>query len=179
MAAPEEPDGAGRLGAVVERQRRELHAIRARAAEQSVVDLAAGMLMERIGCTADEARSQLAGLAEQAGTTLADLAAQVVGQPAPRAVSDTGDAAAAGLTAAAARLAADGDEVATALLGEALAPAGAAAVVIWLARPAWTPAPRASGGTSRRRWTRRASAQPGPGRRSSGRAAGRRERRLR
>src|SRR5579875_668701 len=135
MAAPEEPDGAGRLGAVVERQRRELHAIRARAAEQSVVDLAAGMLMERIGCTADEARSQLAGLAEQEGTTLADLAAQVVGQPVPRAVSDTGDAAAAGLTAAAARLAADGDEVATALLGEALAPAGAAAVVIWLAEP--------------------------------------------
>jgi serine phosphatase RsbU (regulator of sigma subunit) len=132
MAAPEKADGVGRLGAVVERQRRELHAIRARAAEQSVVDLAAGMLMERLGCTVDEARSQLAGLAEQAGTTLAGLAAQVAGQLAPHAVPGTGYAAAAGLAAG---LAADGDEVATALLDEGLAPTGAAAVVIWLAEP--------------------------------------------
>jgi PAS domain-containing protein len=69
-----------RLTSLVERQRRELDRLRAQAAARSVVDIAQGMLMERLGCTPAEAAGQLARLARESGTPLTELAADVTGQ---------------------------------------------------------------------------------------------------
>ena len=54
--------------------------MRAQAATRSVVDTAQGVLMERLGCTAAEAGQQLARLARESGTPLAELAAEITGQ---------------------------------------------------------------------------------------------------
>jgi serine phosphatase RsbU (regulator of sigma subunit) len=150
-----------RLSALIARQRQELDAMAARAACRSVVDLARGMLMAQLGCSPAQAQEQLTRLSRESRTSMTDLAAQITGQvtgqhtgqvtgpgpagPGPArpgaapdpaaaaaAASAAGDAALAGVTAEAAR---DGDEVAAALLAEALAPAGAAAVALWLAEP--------------------------------------------
>ncbi|MGH3234995.1 MAG: ANTAR domain-containing protein, partial [Streptosporangiaceae bacterium] len=52
-----------RLVAVIDHQRRELDRIRAVAAGQSVIAMARGVLMERLGLSAAEAATQLARLA--------------------------------------------------------------------------------------------------------------------
>src|ERR1700691_1499623 len=70
-----------RLIAVVERQRRELDRMRAAAAAESVVAMARGALMERLGLSATEAAGQLAELSEATGGPLADLAAPVLSPP--------------------------------------------------------------------------------------------------
>ena len=49
-----------RLIAVIERQRRELERIRAAAADQFVIAMARGALMERLGLSSADAASQLA-----------------------------------------------------------------------------------------------------------------------
>ena len=59
-----------RLVAVIERQRRELDRIRAAAAAESVVAMARGALMERLGLSATEAAAQLAELSEATGVPL-------------------------------------------------------------------------------------------------------------
>ncbi|MBO0777171.1 MAG: ANTAR domain-containing protein, partial [Actinobacteria bacterium] len=69
-----------RLTALIARQRRELDRMRAQAAARSVVDIAQGILMERLGCSPAEAAGQLARLARQAGIPLAELAAELTGQ---------------------------------------------------------------------------------------------------
>ncbi len=130
-----------RLTALIARQRRELDRMRAQAAARSVVDMAQGMLMERLGCSPAEAAEQLARLASQAGTPLAELAAEVTGERlAGLPALDTGGLddpgwRRLGLASAALQLAADGSEVAAALLEQALAPAGAVAVALWLTGP--------------------------------------------
>ena len=48
------------------------------AAEQSVVAMARGVLMERLGLSSAEAASQLAGLAAATGVSLAEMAAAVL-----------------------------------------------------------------------------------------------------
>ena len=146
-----------RLSALIARQRHDLDRMQAEAASRSVVDLARGMLMAQLGCSSAQAQEQLLRLSEDSNTSVADLAAQIAGQapsgreragPLPSAAAD-GDAAAgtghdqaedeqaAGLAraAAAAEFGQDGDEVAAALLEEALAPVGAVAVALWLAEP--------------------------------------------
>ena len=130
-----------RLTALVTRQRRELDRLRAQAAARSVVDMAQGMLMERLGCSPADAAEQLARLARQAGTSLAELAAEVTGEqlaelPEP-AADGNGDPGWRRLSLASAALqaAGDGDEIAAAVLEQALAPAGAVAVVLWLTGP--------------------------------------------
>src|ERR1700689_3607576 len=70
-----------RLIAVVERQRRELDRMRAPAAAESVVGLARGALMERLGLSATEAAGQLAELSEAPGVPLAEMAAAVFSPP--------------------------------------------------------------------------------------------------
>ena len=76
-----------RLAAVIDRQRQELDQVRSGAAARSVIDMAKGALMERLGCSAAEAASQLTALAAEAGTPVAEIAAAIIGHdpvpPAP------------------------------------------------------------------------------------------------
>jgi serine phosphatase RsbU (regulator of sigma subunit)/PAS domain-containing protein len=149
------PSGAdfSRLSALIARQRQELDGLQSAAAARSVVDLARGMLMERLGCSPAEAQEQLEHLSAESGTSLSELAGQITGQPlapasnghapaghgpagaAPAANGAPGAGPTGGLAAAAVEAAADGTAVATALLEEALAATGVAAVAIWLAEP--------------------------------------------
>jgi serine phosphatase RsbU (regulator of sigma subunit)/PAS domain-containing protein len=131
-----------RLSALIARQRRELDRLQADAAVRSVVDLARGMLMERLGCSPAEAQAQLEHLSAESGTSLAELAAQITGQLTAPALLDAGepaspppDALRIALAGAAMETARDGDSLASAVLEEALAPAGAAALALWLTEP--------------------------------------------
>ena len=144
MAAGGEQDML-RLVAVIDHQRHELDRIRAAAAEQSVVAMARGVLMERLGLSSAEAGSQLAGLAGATGVSLAEMAAAVL-SPAATGGGDmtsevhppgSGAPGKAGLpefgspwAEAAAELAADGAELAGTVAGQV--PLGAAVVVLWL-----------------------------------------------
>jgi hypothetical protein len=159
---PDSDDDMHRLMAVVDRQRRELDRIRAAAAGESVVAMARGALMERLGLSAAEAASQLAELSAATGIPSAEMAAAVLSG----AVSDSGRAGAVGLGSgvggpaavaggtapavaaevrrdakpgprslmveAAAELAADGAELVAMLAGQVLIPLGAVAVALWL-----------------------------------------------
>src|SRR5215831_15036374 len=131
-----EPSGADlvRLTALVARQRRELDQLRSQAAGRSIIDLARGMLMERLGCTPAEAQRQLARLAAESGISAIELAAQITraeppGQPPEPGMDHVS------LAGAAIETAASGNAVAGALLGEALGGLGAVAVAIWLTEP--------------------------------------------
>ncbi|HTX27988.1 MAG TPA: SpoIIE family protein phosphatase [Streptosporangiaceae bacterium] len=85
-------DDVSRLGAVIDRQRRELDRIRAAAAAQSVVSMARGALMERLGLSSAEAASQLAELSSATGIPLAEMAAAVLSPDAGVAVAEAKDA---------------------------------------------------------------------------------------
>jgi len=123
-----------RLNALVARQRRELDRLRSQAARRSIVDLARGMLMEQLGCTPAEAQRQLARLARESGISATELAAQITRQKPPGQAPEP-EAHQVSLARAAVETAASGSAVASALLSEALAPLGAAAVAIWLTEP--------------------------------------------
>ena len=146
-------DDTLRLTAVIDSQRRALDRIRAAAAGDSVVAMARGALMERLGLSSVEAAGQLANLAEATGIPLAEMAAAVLAPPSPvgadvtrsgdvlGAVGPDGDAAEPGggasgpralMVEAAAELAADGAELVGTLAGPVLGPLGAAAVALWL-----------------------------------------------
>ncbi|HYZ54926.1 MAG TPA: ANTAR domain-containing protein, partial [Streptosporangiaceae bacterium] len=119
-----------RLAAVIDRQRRELDRLRGNAAARSVVDMARGALIERLGCSPAEAASQLAALAAEFGTSAAEIAAAVISHD-PVPPPETGQSR-NWQAEAAIELADDGGELATAVLDHALAPLGAAAVALWL-----------------------------------------------
>jgi serine phosphatase RsbU (regulator of sigma subunit) len=131
-----------RLAAVIERQRQELEQARTAAVARSVADMATGVLIERLGGSPAEAASQLSALAREAGTPVAEIAAAIVSQDqapeGPLHEPPEGPPLAAGavlrnrLAEAAGALAADGEEFAAAVLDQALAPLGAAAVALWL-----------------------------------------------
>ena len=137
-----------RLVTVVDHQRRELDRIRAAAAGESVVAMARGALMERLGLSSAEAAGQLAELSAATGIPLAELAAAVLAEPAGGLQPAGGPQPAGGsrpdggarsqpeqarlLTEAAAELAVDGTELAGILAAQILDPLGAAAVVLWL-----------------------------------------------
>ena len=147
----------GRLVAVVDRQRRELDRLHALAAGESVVAMARGALMERLGLSSAEAAGQLAELSAATGIPPAEMAASVLsGRLSDSVAVDAGapgdETAAAGhgpvpggaahvrpraagsrslLVEAAAELAADGAELAAMLAAQVLA-LGRAAVVLWL-----------------------------------------------
>src|SRR5262249_56479870 len=70
-----------RLITVIDHQRRELDRIRASVAEDSVVAMAKGALMERLGLSSADAAAQLAELAEATAMPLADMAAAVLAEP--------------------------------------------------------------------------------------------------
>src|SRR5271155_201151 len=67
-----------RLTAVIDRQRRELDRIRALAAGESVVAMARGALIERLGLSSTQAASQLAELSAATGIPQAEMAAAVL-----------------------------------------------------------------------------------------------------
>jgi serine phosphatase RsbU (regulator of sigma subunit)/PAS domain-containing protein len=135
-------DDTLRLIAVIDRQRRELDRIRAAAADQSVVAMAKGALMERLGLSLAEAGNQLAELSAATGIPPAEMAAAVLA-PGSSGAGARGEVGAPELACgtsgsrslaieAAAELAADGAELAGTLAGQLLAPLGARAVALWL-----------------------------------------------
>ncbi|MEU9382005.1 ANTAR domain-containing protein, partial [Streptomyces sp. NPDC048279] len=82
---PDEPGPSsplGRLAATVERLRREVRAAHAEADGRALIELAKGILVERLGCGPAQAARQLAELAEQAGVTPLELAVDVINQAA-------------------------------------------------------------------------------------------------
>jgi serine phosphatase RsbU (regulator of sigma subunit) len=113
--------------------RDELDELRAQSVVRAVTERATGILMERLGCPADQARAQLAHLAAEAGTDPVGLAADIAAErmpalprPARRALARA-DAVMA--------VAPDAAGLAEALLAEALSAEGAEAVAIWLLAP--------------------------------------------
>ena len=159
MTVAASDDDLRRLVAVVDRQRRELDRLHALAAGESVVAMARGALMERLGLSSAEAAGQLAELSAATGIPPAEMAASVLSGPLSDSVAvdarAPGDeAATAGhgpvsavaahvrplgpprsrflLVEAAAELAADGAELAAMLATQVFEPLGACAVVLWL-----------------------------------------------
>jgi serine phosphatase RsbU (regulator of sigma subunit) len=131
-----------RLITVIDHQRRELDRIRGSVAEESVVAMAKGALMERLGLSSAEAAAQLAELSAATAMPLAEMAAAVLTGPGsgipPGSRPEPAEAvpAQAGpaplLAEAAAELAADGAELVGTLATQIMEPLGAAAVVVWL-----------------------------------------------
>ncbi|MFD7137084.1 SpoIIE family protein phosphatase [Streptomyces sp. NPDC059894] len=144
------PTPVGRLAATVERLRREVRAAQAEAEGRALVELAKGILVERLGCGPAEAARQLTELAEQAGMSPLEFAVDVINQAAKDRMSEVTDAFFATVsgadapveTSTAVRLRAaesgalaahDAQAVADSLLQHALGPLGAVAVAIWAA----------------------------------------------
>jgi serine phosphatase RsbU (regulator of sigma subunit) len=136
-------DRVAQLTAVIARQQRELDAARGHAAADAVVNLARGVLVERLRCSPREAAAQLTRLAEAVGTPLVEFATEILDQSGDGQAADPPPAPAprpphlhqVRLAEAAVEIAADGEQVAAAVFEEALAPAGAAAVAIWVIEP--------------------------------------------
>ncbi|HVW44548.1 MAG TPA: SpoIIE family protein phosphatase [Amycolatopsis sp.] len=134
--------GLERLAATVGRLRREIREARAGADARALIELATGVLVERLRCGPAQAARQLEQVAARMGLTPLELAAQLVDavprdSPGPVADSpapaETSDAVRMGLAESAALAASDASQVAASLLEHALAPIGAAAVVVWSA----------------------------------------------
>nr|WP_308288171.1 SpoIIE family protein phosphatase [Streptomyces corallincola] len=140
----------GRLAATVERLRREVRTAQAEAEGRALIELAKGILVERLGCGPAQAARQLAELTEQARVTPLEFAVEVINQAARDRVSEvvgaflaaTGDRAdpvpqSAGVRLRAAEsgvlAAPDTQAVADSLLQHALGPLGATAVAVWAA----------------------------------------------
>ncbi|MGW3669030.1 SpoIIE family protein phosphatase [Streptomyces sp. NPDC005141] len=139
----------GRLAATVERLRREVQAAQAEADGRALIELAKGILVERLGCGPTQAARQLTELAEQAKVPQLELAVEIINQAAHDRLSEVtstflaattesvpkDDAPAVRLRAAeSGALAADDTQaVADSLLQHALTPLGAVAVAIWAA----------------------------------------------
>ncbi|MEV6839266.1 SpoIIE family protein phosphatase [Streptomyces sp. NPDC051133] len=140
----------GRLAATVERLRREVRTAQAEAEGRALIELAKGILVERLGCGPAQAARQLAALTEQAQVTPLEFAVEVINQAARDRVCEVTEAflATAATPAgsveesAAVRLrvaesgvlaAHDTQAMADSLLEHALRPLGAVAVAIWAA----------------------------------------------
>ncbi|MEU9055491.1 SpoIIE family protein phosphatase [Streptomyces sp. NPDC048384] len=146
------PSPVGRLAATVDRLRREVRAAQAEADGRALIELAKGILVERLRCGPTQAARQLAELTEQAGMTPLEFAVEVINQASRDRLSEvtsvflattaggaevTGpprsDASAVRLRAAesGALAARDAQAVADSLMEHALRPLGAEAVAIW------------------------------------------------
>ncbi|MFI9808745.1 SpoIIE family protein phosphatase [Streptomyces sp. NPDC052301] len=140
----------GRLAATVERLRGEVRTAQAEAEGRALIELAKGILVERLGCGPAQAARQLAALTEQAQVTPLEFAVEVINQAARDRVSEVTEAFLAAAAdpagsveeSAAVRLrvaesgvlaAHDTQAMADSLLEHALRPLGAVAVAIWAA----------------------------------------------
>ncbi|MFE4577227.1 SpoIIE family protein phosphatase [Streptomyces chartreusis] len=142
----------GRLAATVERLRREVRTAQTEADGRALIELAKGILVERLGCGPTQAARQLAELTEQAGMSPLAFAVEVIDQASGDRLSEVtagflahtaGGAEAADslrnnsyalmLRAAesGALAARDAQAVADSLMEHALRPLGAEAVAIW------------------------------------------------
>ncbi|MDQ0792510.1 SpoIIE family protein phosphatase [Streptomyces sp. B1I3] len=161
VVAPPEPgtpvSTVGRLVATVKRLRAEVSAAHAEADGRALIELAKGIMIERLGCGPAQAARQLGELADQAGLSPLELAAdiineaardhvaqvaedfvrQVSGSPESEEAHNSGSSVAVRLRTAecAALAASDTQAVAESLLQHALEPLGATAVAIWSAGP--------------------------------------------
>jgi len=149
------PDSASelaRLASVIERQQREIAALRAGADDVGLIAMATGTLMEREGGSVAGASRHLSDLAVAAGLPLAEMAAAVLGVHS--AAATTPPAAPAGGPASGADrvlpagdcgagldlmslvgLARDGAELVSALAGQVSARFGTSAIAVWLLAP--------------------------------------------
>ncbi|MET8174752.1 SpoIIE family protein phosphatase [Streptomyces clavifer] len=157
-AASEGPVSAvGRLAATVQRLRAEVREAHAEADGRALIELAKGILIERLGCGPAQAARQLTELADQAGLSPLELAADIIneaardhvaraaedfvrqtnGSPEDEEADHHGSSVAVRLRTAecAALAASDTQAVAESLLQHALAPLGATAVAVWAAGP--------------------------------------------
>ncbi|MEV4222759.1 SpoIIE family protein phosphatase [Nonomuraea sp. NPDC049725] len=152
-ASPEEATNVGRLAATIERLREQIRQAQHAAEGRALIELAKGILIERLRCGPAEAARQLADLAEKAGLSPLELAADLIDQAAHDRLSDAArdflawarsepGGAGADDTSIAVRLraaesgalvATDSQLVAESLLEHALAPLGATAVAVWAA----------------------------------------------
>ena len=142
FAVTTEEAGTDRLAATVARLRRELDESLAAADGRALVELAKGVLVERLRCGPAQAAEQLALLATRAGTTQLELAVEIINEVSsdglaalPAGHGDDGGSAAVRLRTAqsGALHADDAQAVAQSLFVHALTPLGAAAVAIWSA----------------------------------------------
>jgi Stage II sporulation protein E (SpoIIE)/ANTAR domain len=125
-----------RLTELVEWQRQEMSRMRSGAAARSVTDVAIGILMERLSCSAADAEKQLDRLSVEAHVSQVEVASEIAEVPAPdTAPGARPDPAWLGQARATARTEQDGAGVARAVLEEALSDEGASAVAIWLFAP--------------------------------------------
>ncbi|WP_410642565.1 SpoIIE family protein phosphatase [Amycolatopsis sp. lyj-346] len=136
-----------RLADTVARLRGEVDHAHAVADGRGLIELAKGVLMERLHCTPSDAAKQLESLAGRAGMTLLEFAADVVGEAAEDRITEVTQeflARAEGEESVAVRLrtaesgvlaAGDTQRVAESILEHALRPLGATAVAVWLAGP--------------------------------------------
>ncbi|GGM88849.1 transcription antitermination regulator [Lentzea pudingi] len=131
----------GRLAGTVSRLRTEIDAARAAADGRALLEVAKGILVERLRCGPAQAARQLALLANSAGTTQLELAVEIINEVSgdeltavPTPAEEPGLAAAIRLRTAESGVlqAGDAQSVAGSLLTHALAPLGAGAVAIWL-----------------------------------------------
>ncbi|HVV21390.1 MAG TPA: SpoIIE family protein phosphatase [Pseudonocardiaceae bacterium] len=123
-----------RLSRVVARQQGDLERLRAQVEHTLVVERAKGMLIERLGCSPSEATDHLALLAERAGLTVLEVAAELGGGPAGTVADGIGPLRLRSFEAAV-TLATDGATLADAVFADVLAGVGAAAVAFWLLQP--------------------------------------------
>ncbi|MFG3055361.1 SpoIIE family protein phosphatase [Kitasatospora sp. NPDC048239] len=143
--APPAGGGAvGRLTSTVDRLRRELTRAQAQADGRALVELAKGILVERLGVSPAEAGRQLDTLADQSTLSVLELAADLVNQSSHDRIADVAREfmASAGEPSVGVRLrsaetgmlgASDVQAVAQSVLEHALRPLGAQAVAIWAA----------------------------------------------
>ncbi|MFC5826403.1 SpoIIE family protein phosphatase [Nonomuraea insulae] len=134
------PDGEPelvRLVATVERLRREVERERRTADDRAVVELAKGVLVERLHCGPAQAAEQLSTLAAKAGVSRLEVAADVVNEVVRDRIGEAGPEASVRLRVAESAALGTGDTqaVATSLLEHALTPLGATAVAVWAAEP--------------------------------------------
>ncbi|WP_238429546.1 SpoIIE family protein phosphatase [Frankia nepalensis] len=131
------PDRRNRLLDIVIRQRQRIFELESRVSGSRLVDLAIGVLMERLDVSPTDAADQLRLLAHSAGTDEVEFAAEVLGESRPpiSAAVDAPTGRRLWRAAAAVRHAADGDAVAEAVAREGLAAHGACAVALWTLEP--------------------------------------------
>jgi len=143
------PANLARLAGTVARLRSEIDHAHAVADGRALIELAKGVLMERLHCAPSDAARQLETLAARAGMTPLEFAADVVGEAAEDRVTEVaqeflaraddsdesdGSTAVRLRTAESGVLAAgDTQRVAESILDHALRPLGATAVAVWLA----------------------------------------------
>ncbi|UOZ04138.1 SpoIIE family protein phosphatase [Amycolatopsis sp. WQ 127309] len=135
-----------RLADTVARLRAEVDHAHAVADGRALIELAKGVLMERLHCSPADAAKQLESLARRSGLTPLEFAADVVGEAAEDRITDVAqdflarteaDSVAVRLRTAESGALAAGDtqRVAESILEHALRPLGATAVAVWLAGP--------------------------------------------